>query len=749
MGLILDLIGSGETALWSITTEADTFDFYVLPDYIAKPIDWSIDWGRPWRDDRTTEIIPSFFSAHPSESREESGGYYSSVDGEEFYINYMVERWFIDLDTIPLEITGTANLVTTGFHSFTDLLFTLVPVGYNQAFEHTVVIDWGDGTTTTDTPTPIDYDTFTAGEHTPYTYAHSYDEPGTYTLSFTITAPVREIDPTDYLDLFCVIHPIPSSFTYGLTVDWGDGNQDSFSDTTDGRGSGDGGELAVGHVYDSPGPHTATITATQGRWVPYFPFGAGDISALGPMNCGFRLGCDLYYSFHELGGRVHDGCLTSPHLHFENAVFMGYAFEDSKLRYNSDQFPFAPDFPAYSLSNLRWGYNIFYSNITYLPLSTIQSFHQPSLFQAYAYGYEQAFNVYDVIEALGPSNYDGAPDGVCDALFQFVDAQDYSDGSLYAYSKFTTLAGYQAFLSLQDKNWDSTSATEVWLGFFLKNLWSYDSGSRAYLPDRYDRGLWFEEIEGGLRIKFTIYREPYLNPENPEQATVTWAITRIRYTEYLAPSYYWGSIQNWTTTTDIVAGDTESFGPSETSKIITCDLLDPYYAWQAFESPVYDYYALTLDDSTSESLSPGGFNWYLLRATPAGPTTSYNQKGFFGIQGSSTTTPTGLRFRITIGRYPDLNPSNPGSASVDWQLERTDCNIIQLWASITWSVVDTGTLSFDPDEHEQTFDIDYDDPVTYPPNFYPYSTPATQFRLVLVNPVNETMGFGRIDYLPF
>jgi len=743
MGLILDLLDSGTTALWSITTEADAFDFYVLPDYIAKPIDWSIDWGRPWRDDRTTETVPSFLSAHPNESREATGAYTSDVGDQEFTITEIVSRSLGDLDTIPLEITGTATLVTTGFHAFTDLLFTLVPVGYEQAFAHTVVIDWGDETTTTHTPTPVDYDTFTAGEHTPYTYAHAYDAPGTYTLSFTITAPVRETGSTDTLYLFCVIHPVPIPFTYGMTVDWGDGDQDTYADTTDGRGSGDSGDLAVTHAYDTPGPHTATITATQGRWVPSFPFGAGDISALGPMKCGFRLGCDLYQTFREAGVNVHDGCLFSPELHFENAVFMSAAFDSAKIRANSDNFPFAADFPAYSFASLRWGTGIFFNNITYLPLASIQSFHRPFIFQAKQYEYQQCFSADDVF-AVGFQAYyfNAAPDGVSDALHQYLQAQNYPNGELDIYDKFTTLAGYQAALALEADNW-ILDFTEVWLGFFLKPLSSGYSGSRAYLLPQFSRGLWFEPISGGLRVKFTIYRQALLAPSNPAPATVSWQLERRRGTEVLSGSGFHG----FTYSFSIIASNTESFTASETSKLVTVDLLEPYYAFRSYESPTFDAFTLSLTAATSESLSNGAQSLSLSgqpEASPAGLTNPDNQKGFSAIRQSLATTPTGLRFRVTIGRYPSLNPGNPGAASIDWRLERADLSAQQLWAGVTWSIVDSDTVNFTATEQEKTIDILYDDPYTATPA-PPYATPWTHFRVTLLNPVNETLGYSNFD----
>lgn len=724
MGHMLDLQDDG--VLWSFTTELDFVDFYVNPDYYAVPLDWTIDWGilGYGSTEPSTSIALSYASSHPNLFRDWWGSGYDFDLGEAdiYTIPHLIYKSYNNLDSEPRIITGSALLKTNTGIPFTAIYLTLLLTKDYTPASYDLLIDWGDGTTTTDSPPspPLWLDVGDTPE-TDYSYYHEYAEPGEYLITFTTTEDVYP-DAEDYAEIWCHVTPAPAPFTYGCTVDWGDGTISSDSAVTDGRGLEED-EVAFSHSYDTPGPHTVKIIATEGRWVPSFPFGAynAGLIELGPMRCGFRFGVDLSeYTFEEAGYDTLRYLRIDPGFKLDNAMFMEYTLYTTALRHSGENFPLAPIVPALAFPALRHGYDIYTGPEYWIPLYCYQSIYQCALYSQDDYQY-----IYFAGEDLWyypfyAIDLDYAPDGLYDDLIDYVHDSGCTDGGLWDTDpKVTRVSTFDKMQDLENnRNWyvdyDNIYFDDFYIGFYLRD--EYQPGQWHKYPI-YANGVWSEAIPGGRRFKFTIFRTPWLDPINPGTASVDWELNL--------------GINTLLGGTDHTYSGTETFAPGETSRLIQVDHLGaipPHRSEVGLWDP-YHYQYVELSNSVNENLGN--------RDTADG--------NYYDIYGISLWRVNYLMdfsnaatIKAFLYRVPFLNPDNPGVASVDWELRRRLVNYSNPSLSDpAWTVLETGTISFGPDDKQYELDLFYDGPFTPSTN---YGTSFTSFAIFISNPVNEKLG---------
>jgi hypothetical protein len=158
---------------------------------------------------------------------------------------------------------------------------------------HTVVIDWGDGTSQIPDVQTVNLATrglLTFGVSHPYLDNPAGQPAGSFAIFVTVTdndngqgvgsasIQVNNVAPTAGLSgpvngvpgqprtfTFYATDPSPvdqaAGFTY--TVNWGDGTSQIPDVQTVGRTAGNGGGVAVDHVYTAPGSYTVQVTATD------------------------------------------------------------------------------------------------------------------------------------------------------------------------------------------------------------------------------------------------------------------------------------------------------------------------------------------------------------------------------------------------------------------------------------------------------------------------------------------------------
>ena len=633
MGLILDLlpISSG---LWSYTTENSVTGLYLYPDYPARPLDWTIDWGllAPESDAPLVETLSSYASAHPLRHRYEqlTGSYnsvdYHTLDGVSICTPYIRYQYYTNLDTVAPVITGVATLDTRGQLAFSEISFSLMFGRDNVTTTYSILIDWGDETSTTDTPPafPAWNDKGDLGDIGDYTYNHAYDAPGLYTITFTATLLTTPETPEDNIAIYPIIRPIPAdSFLYGATIDWGDDSQDTYSETSDGTGLDT--LIEAGHTYTSPGAHTVTIISTQGTWSPELI--DDQVIALGPMACGFRFGIDMTYAFRYLGFGGSVAPTISSGLRLSNVLFLFQPFVDSVN---------VTSLPPLQLNSLRDFYQVLYPTSASIPVATLTSFYRCSLYKnSYHTAYEENLLQFGIYSSIDPNN---------DPLDPFLikaDNGDCSDISL-DYSGWSgtvnTVSGATALYSLLDKNW---TFYEIFLrvGFFL------DSTLFTGATNTTDTGF-----------LVPIQRIPGLNPEDPGAASVTVQTTLESYQ---------GSFSALS-----IRSDTVAFTEGETLKnaVITLTSGELALLQEDFSNANYASLKFIITGVTNElPMLPGSIG-----ATYAA---SYNLYwGMYIDPASITTTPTtgGWIISVTVGRRPALNPASPGTATVTLQTRSYD-----------------------------------------------------------------------------
>jgi hypothetical protein len=748
MGLILDLIPDPPAVLWSFTTQASSVDFYIQPDYIARPLTWTVDFGTRNSDyivpDGTIEHIPSYVSAHPGRNRENatgSGGtYYVLLSGVTFSVPELVSREFDHLDTAPYSIAAVTTLDARGFIPFDQIDFTV----FNQRgieHEYSVTIDWGDGTSTTDTPVPAP-DGY-IDDLSDWTYPHSYAAPGIYVITVTTTA--AGVTPGEALDsvaLYWMITPVSPALVYGCTIDWGDASTDTYTETATGNPEVDDNVLNAVHAYEDAGPHTISITTTEGRWTPSFLGGApGDITAIGPMACGFRLGVDLTDTFVDLGQNVPLGTTIDPDFSIDNAVFLVRTFYGHNIYCYSRQYPLAPAYP-FKLPRYREGDDILYGRESYITYELASSMANCPLLQSAAYEYKGVAypNIY---ENLQQEYFTLAPDDTFDRLLALWDAGGCSAGRIYGVGTIKSVVAWQHYQSLLGNGWVFDSAPYENLGFYLSIS---DQSGLPHTHPAYEHELWIDPIAGGYALKFTIHRTPWSDPEAPSTATVDWVMTRTTWTRTLV-----GSIYTFAPGSPVTLGSgTATFTPNQASQLITVNHVGTLNPLNTYGSSVRDNIAITLSNAVDEDLSAlsSSTEGSLVLGGPAGVTDTVAQAGVWVDEfGPSVVTPIagGVDLTFVIYRVPVLNPAAPGTASIQWSLLKKDITLNSSWASTpAWTTIGSGTESFSASQNRRVVNTQYLGAYT------PYvndNTTCTVFRLELHTPVNERLGTSTFEFV--
>lgn len=745
MGLILDLIPDPPAVLWSFTTQASSVDFYIQPDYIVRPLTWTLDFGVRNSDnvvpDGTIEHIPSYVSAHPGRNRENAtgsgGSYYVLLSGVTFSVPELVDREFDDLDTAPYSIAAVTTLDTRGFISFNQINLTV----FNQRsieHEYTVTIDWGDGTSTTDSPPPAP-DSLNTTDLADWTYPHTYATPGIYVITVTTTA--AGVTPGEALDgvaLYWMITPVSPALTYGCTIDWGDASTDTYTETAIGNPEVDDNILSAVHAYEDPGPHTISITATQGRWTPSFQDGTpSDVTAIGPMACGFRLGVDLQETFAGLGQNVFLGTTIDPGFSIDNAAFLIRTFDDSYIYCYSKDYPVAPAYP-FKLPRYRDGVNILTGRESYITYDLASSMADCPLLQSSSYEYDHV--TYRDIYANLDQNFNLAPDDTFDRLLALWDASGCSAGLVNGLGVIKSAAAWQHYQSLLGNGWVFDDTPYENLGFYLSIR---DQDGLPHTHPAYEHELWIDPIAGGYALKFTIHRTPWLNPDSPSTATVDWVMTRTTWTRTLV-----GSVYTFTPGSPATLGSgTATFSPSQTSQLITVNHVGTLNPLNTCSSSVRDNIAITLSNAVGESLGSATREDSLVLGGPAGVTDFNAQAGIWLDEINVRITPIagGIDLKFVIYRAPVLNPATPGTASIQWSLQKKNLTLNSSWASTpAWTTIGSGTETFTASQNLRIVDTQYLGAYT---SYVNDNTACTAFRLELHTPVNERLGTSTLQFI--
>lgn len=747
MGLILDLIPDPPAVLWSFTTQASSVDFYIQPDYIVRPLTWTLDFGVRNSDnvvpDGTIEHIPSYVSAHPGRNRENATGdgyvWYVMIDSVQFTVPELVDRDYNNLDTERYRVTGRTTLDTRGFLEFSEINLTVMNQRSLVSHSYSVAIDWGDGTSTADMPGPVpDFDTGPA-DVAEWTYNHVYPTPGLYEI--TVTTEATELTPNDAADnllFFWVIYPVSPSFNYGCTIDWGDNSTDVYTETATGNPEVDDGVLNAVHAYEDPGPHTIAITATQGRWTPSFP-GADpeDITAIGPMACGFRLGVDLQETFYRLGANVFMGTTIDPGFSVDNAAFLVKTFGDSWIYCYSYDYPLAPPLPL-KLPRYRDGFWIFLGRETYIPYELAKSLSDCPMLQSYQYEYDQIsyHNIFSNVD----QHFSIAPDDTFDQLLALWNSSACVAGKIDGLGVIKSAAAWQQYQALLDKGWIFTNNPYENLGLYLSVRG--ESGLPHTHP-AYEHELWVDPIAGGYALKFTIHRTPWLNPDSPSTATVDWVMTRTTWTRTLV-----GSVYTFTPGSPATLGSgTATFSPSQTSQLITVNHVGTLNPLNTYSSSVRDNIAITLSNAVGENLGSATREDSLVLGGPAGVTDFSAQAGIWLDEINTRITPItgGIDLKFVIYRAPVLNPTTPGTASIQWSLQKKNLTLNSSWASTpAWTTIGSGTETFTASQNLRIVDTQYLGAYT---SYVNDNTACTAFRLELHTPVNERLGTSTLQFV--